>query len=77
MQYALNIGIALDRLVNAVLRGNPSETLSQRLGRAQAAGSRRACIVCRLLDLINPRHCAWSLLPGPSLGKELWDWNPK
>ena len=73
-QFVLNWLLAIDRLVNTVLLGNPNETLSQRLGRAQNAGSRPACVVCRWLNVINANHCAWSLEPGPSIGREIWRW---
>jgi hypothetical protein len=75
-QLALNWLLALDRLGNCVLLGDPSETISQRLGRAENAGNRIAWAVCRVLNVINPDHCQWSLEPGPSIGKQLWNWNP-
>lgn len=74
--YALNIGLAMDRLANAALLGNANETLSQRTARAELAGNRIARLACRLLGLIDRNHCAWSLEPG-TIGMEIWSWNRK
>ena len=75
-QIVLNALLATDRLLNALLLGDPSETVSQRLGRAQVAGNRVAAVVCLALNAINRDHCAWSLQPGPSIGREIWRWTP-
>lgn len=55
-RYIWNILIAIDQLLNALLGGDPDETLSSRLGKYQ-----HRCVICRwickLLDLIDYRHC--------------------
>lgn len=75
-QIALNFLLASDRLLNALTLGDPSETVSQRLGRAQRVGNRIAIALCRVLNVINANHCEWSLQPGPSIGAEVWHWSP-
>ena len=74
-QLVLNGLLAADRAANALLLGDPNETISQRLGRAENAGNRVAWALCRVLNVINRDHCQWSLQPGPSIGRQLWDWN--
>ena len=60
-RYILNVLIALDQLANAVLRGDPDETLSSAAGKARNAGVRWGCILCRVLDWIDPDHCDKSI----------------
>ena len=74
--YALNIGLAVDRLVNAILLGNANETLSQRTARAELAGSKLARLACRAINLVDRNHCTWSLEPG-TVGVEIWQWSRK
>lgn len=55
-RWIINVLIALDRLVNALLGGDPRETLSSRMGKA-----RERCPVCywicRGLHWLDPSHC--------------------
>ncbi len=62
-RYLLNILGALDRLANAITLGSGDETISSRLGKAQAKGSRFACVLCRFLDLFQRDHCKLSINP--------------
>lgn len=62
-RYLVNILKALDRLLNALTLGSGDETLSSRLGKKQAEGSRFACFFCRFLDLFQRDHCARSINP--------------
>ncbi len=53
-RYALNVLIALDQLANAILLGDPDETISSR-----AAKHAHVCgwnILGRILDAIDPGH---------------------
>lgn len=52
-----DVGLALDRLVNALLHGSAVETLSARAGRAAARGAWWGRAVCWLLDRLDPGHC--------------------
>ena len=75
----MNVAIAADRAGNALLLGDPAETISQRTARARAAGQRWAVSACWLLTAAaralgsDEDHCTWALEPGTS-GKELWHW---
>lgn len=61
--YFLNLLIALDQLGNAIVAGDPDETISSRAGKAQRAGRRWGCILCRMLDWFERDHCAKSIEP--------------
>ncbi len=58
-----NVAVAVDQGCNAVLRGNPDETISSRVGRAALAGKRWGliceAIIDRLFRLLGeaPGHC--------------------
>ncbi|WP_374353714.1 hypothetical protein [Chitinimonas sp.] len=54
---AMNTAIGNDQALNAALGGSPDETLSSRANRARAEGRRWGCLLCRLLDRIQPNHC--------------------
>lgn len=73
-QLASNTLLTVDRVVNALLGGDPNETLSQRTARAELAGSRAAALACRLMGWVHPDHCRWSLTPG-TIGREVWAWS--
>lgn len=60
-QYLWNILIAADQFWNTVFAGNPDETISSRAGRAAKRGDRWACILCRILDRLDPGHCEKSI----------------
>jgi hypothetical protein len=55
--YFLNLALALDQLLNTLLAGDYDETLSRRAGRAAERKEKWACVLCKLLDYIDPRHC--------------------
>lgn len=61
-RYVLNVAVAVDQLANAILVGDPHASISSRAYRATLRGKRWACVLCRLLDRIQPDHCAiaWS-----------------
>lgn len=59
-----NIALSLDQLLNAILFGDPDETLSRRAGRAcdeskagQEAARGWGCLLCGLLSWFDERHC--------------------
>lgn len=56
-RYLLNFAILLDEAANTILGGSPNETISERAAKARNAGRRWGCILCRLLNRINPGHC--------------------
>ena len=59
-KYIWNVLIALDQLANALLGGDPDETLSSRMGKRI-----NTCVFCRFFcwvaDKIDPNHCVKSL----------------
>lgn len=59
--YVMNVLVAIDQLVNAILGGDPDETISSRAAKDQAAGRRWGCILCRWLDRLDPGHCEKSI----------------
>ena len=74
MTYARNVLVALDQLVNAILGGDPDETLSSRLHRARVGefGPRVQALTAPLRLMIDaaarvgfgqPRHCEKSFEP--------------
>ena len=60
---AWTIAVAHDQLANAAFGGDEDETLSSRAGKAAREGKRWACVLCRLLDRLDPNHCEKSIEP--------------
>ena len=56
-RYFLNWLILLDEAGNTLFGGSPNETISERAAKARAAGREWGCVLCALLDRINPGHC--------------------
>lgn len=54
----LRLAVALDQLANVLALGEPDETISSRAHKAALKGKRWGCVLCRLLDLLDPGHCA-------------------
>lgn len=59
--WVWNILLALDQLGNAILLGDPKETISRRAGQAAEQGKDWGCLLCHFLDEIDPRHCQSAL----------------
>lgn len=60
MTWLLNLGIALDQLLNAILLGAPDETLSSRAYRADRANKVFGRIFRPLIDTLffwQDKHC--------------------
>lgn len=52
------LAVAHDQLANAAANGDPDETISSRANRSRSEGRRWGCLLCRLLDAIDPPdHC--------------------
>ena len=54
------VAVANDQALNAALVGRPGaedETISSRAGKAARQGKAWGCLLCRLLDRIDPGHC--------------------
>lgn len=53
----MDIAIAVDRVANAALDGDPQETISSRAHRAMVGGQKWGCVLCKLLDVFQKGHC--------------------
>lgn len=64
-KYVFNVLISADQFINAVLLGDPDETISSRLGKwlEDDIGWRKniADVMCTFLWLFDPNHCAKSV----------------
>jgi hypothetical protein len=54
---AWEIAKGYDLLANPVFNGRAGEYISGRAHRGTSEGARWACVLCRLLDLIDKDHC--------------------
>jgi len=55
---AWKLAIAHDQLANAAFGGDEDETISSRAAKAALRGERWGCVLCKLLDRLDPGHCA-------------------
>lgn len=60
---AWHASVSEDQTFNALAGGSEDETISSRSAKAQRRGKRWGCVLCRLLDLIDPGHCARHIEP--------------
>lgn len=60
-----NVMIGIDQLANAILMGDPDETISSRIGKEISENKCPVCkLICKVLDVIDPRggsHCKQSI----------------
>lgn len=56
-RYFLNYAVWIDEGVNTIFGGSPNETVSERAAKARNAGRKWGCVLCRLLNWVNPGHC--------------------
>ena len=56
-QYLFNNIYAFDQTLNALLGGDPDETLSSRMGKRPKEHCQLCWLICRGLHLIDPMHC--------------------
>lgn len=54
---AWGIARGFDRVVNAAANGNERETISSRAARVRDEGRAWGCVLCKLLDVLDPGHC--------------------
>ena len=63
--YPRRVLIGIDQLFNALLGGNPDETISGRIGKRIQAGSasKIEVMLCKLLSIVlfDPKHCVTSI----------------
>lgn len=58
---AWRLAVAHDQLANAAFGGDEDETISSRAGKGARRGERKWCLLCRLLDKLDPGHCEKSI----------------
>lgn len=54
---AWRVAVAVDQAVNAATKGDEDETISSRAGKGARRGAWHWCVLCRVLDWIDPGHC--------------------
>lgn len=57
LRYFLNWLILLDQAGNTLTGGSPNETISERAAKARNEGKEWGCVLCKVLNWINPGHC--------------------
>lgn len=62
--WAANVLVSADILLNDILGGARRQTLSARAAIARNRGRAWGCVLCGLLDWLNPGHCDQALVPG-------------
>jgi hypothetical protein len=56
-ERARQIALSYDRVANVATGGRWDQTISRRAARGARLGVRRWCLLCRLLDRVDPQHC--------------------
>lgn len=54
---AWKLAVAHDQLANTAFGGDEDETISSRAAKAALRGERWGCVLCKLLDRLDPGHC--------------------
>lgn len=62
-EAAWRLAVAHDQLANAAADGDEDETISSRAAKASNSGQRWGCLLCKLLDRIDPGHCQRNIEP--------------
>ena len=62
-ERAWRTAVGEDQTYNALAGGSEDETISSRAAKAQRRGKRWGCVLCRLLDTIDPGHCEKNIEP--------------
>lgn len=60
---AQRLAVAFDQLANTAFGGNEDETISSRAGKAARKGKPWGCVLCKVLDWVQPNHCELSIEP--------------
>jgi hypothetical protein len=61
LSYFRRLFVAVDQLLNVVFGGHEDETVSSRIAKDRRRGRKFACILCRVLDWLDPHHCEKSI----------------
>ncbi len=57
LTYFRRLFVSLDQLVNVIFAGDEDETVSSRIAKDVRRGRKFACVLCKILDWIDPDHC--------------------
>lgn len=57
LSYFRRLFVAVDQLVNVIFGGDEDETVSSRIAKDRRRGRKFACVLCKILDWIDPHHC--------------------
>lgn len=60
---AVRVAVAHDQALNAGWGGSEDETISSRAGKGVRRGVWHWCLLCRVLDKLDPGHCERSIEP--------------
>jgi hypothetical protein len=83
LSYFRRLFVAADQLLNVILGGHEDETISSRIAKDRRRGRKFACILCRVLDWLDPNHCEKALekdegkRPGPYDAPRRKDYPPR
>jgi hypothetical protein len=55
--HAWRIAVGVDQLANVALKGSEDETISSRASKGARRGVLHWCVLCKLLDAVDPQHC--------------------
>lgn len=58
---AWNTALGVDDLGNATFGGELGQTVSAHAAYAQSKGKKWGCVLCKLLNVVNPGHCTRAL----------------
>lgn len=59
--YLFRVLYSIDQLANAMVGGNPDETVSSALGKKQRRGCKLCRFICGILNIVDPNHCEKSI----------------
>lgn len=57
LTYFRRLFVALDQVLNVIFGGDEDETISSRIAKDRRRGRKFACVLCQVLDWIDPDHC--------------------
>jgi hypothetical protein len=57
LTYFRRLFVAADQLLNVIFGGDEDETISSRIAKDKRRGRKFACVLCKILDWIDPHHC--------------------
>ena len=61
LTYLRRLFVAVDQLLNVIFGGDEDETISSRIAKDKRRGRFVGCVLCAMLDWIDPNHCEKSL----------------